>query len=350
VLKDEFSMPVAPVSGPIAPAGPRPASFTINPDGTMDYTPSQYAEDLAAVLVDPNGTFRRELDSRARLIAQYAQTVKNTETYINDATRIMATTGKRTRRYIEAQQNLTRFTQDNKRYQRLLAAEYADLTTFLSTMNASPAGVGAPRPPTTIDLKNIAGRVATDGEKAIIEARVNVAYQIMETLIPPVSATGQATNLGYGPTGRVVVELEPQGRRAGYYPGRRATAVGPTESFRTVTHELLHGVEDHNPTMAARIAAWYKTRTAPGNPGSQLERLDVLTGNNFYDPFEQSRPDQFAAYYIGKDYSVNGIGGTEVLSMFADYVTDQKRESFIRDDPEWVKFCIDVLADPGSYQ
>ena len=41
------------------------------------------------------------------------------------------------------------------------------------------------------------------------------------------------------------------------------------------------------------------------------------------------------------------------MPVFADYLLRtpaQRAQSFVREDPEWVKFCIDVLADPESYQ
>lgn len=342
-------MPAAPVSGPVAPVGPRPASFTIKPDGTMDYTPSQYAEDLATVLIDSNSAFRRDLNMRFRSVERLAADIVLNQKDITDATQIMATTGRRTQRHIVARQILANATQELKRSQQDLAAEYADLTTFLTTINPSPAGVGAPRPTTIIDLIMVGGQYPSDETKVRVEARINAAYQIMETFIPPISANGQATHLGFGPTGRAIVGIEPQTRRAAYYVNSRDIRVDQDVEIRTIMHELLHAVEDYNPTMGARIQAWYKTRTAPGQPGAQLEQLSVLTGNNAYSPNEQSRPDQFANYYIGKDYNVTNIGGSEVLSMFADYMISP-RTNFIREDPEWVKFCIDVLADPGSYQ
>ena len=52
---------------------------------------------------------------------------------------------------------------------------------------------------------------------------------------------------------------------------------------------------------------------------------------------------------IGNDYQKVGL--SEVLSMFAGYLPDERAQtSFVCEDPEWVKFCIDVLVDPGSYQ
>jgi hypothetical protein len=315
----------------------------------MDYTPSEYAQTLAALLLDPDNTFRRRFDMQVRFIERLVKDIKVAEQDIINATQIIATTGKRTQRHIAAKQALQTSQKNLKRNQQYLAEEYADLTAHISTINPTPAGVGVPRPQTITDPVQIGNQFISDEERAVIEARINSAYLVLETFIPPTSANGQPTSLGVGPNGRFFFMIKPQLRRAHYIPSREKVVISESTSVSTITHEMLHHIENMNPTIDARIEAWYKTRTDPSKPGSQLERLDTLTGNTFYSPFEQTRPDEFAHVYIGRDYSQDKVSGSEVLSMFADYVLGQ-RSDFVREDPEWLQFCIDLLADPGSYQ
>jgi hypothetical protein len=74
-------------------------------------------------------------------------------------------------------------------------------------------------------------------------------------------------------------------------------------------HELGHHVEAHNPNVVEAERAFYEARTA----GEEKQRLvDIFPGFG-YRKNEETRPDDFAHAYTGKDYG--GGDAYEVLTM-----------------------------------
>jgi len=345
------------------------ASFRIQPDGTIKYTPSRRAKSLAAVLSDPDRKFRRRLADVADRIESIADDVFDRERRITSATQVMATTNPDTEQHRIAKAKVEFETEKLERQQQKLDDAYNDLTTlqaeFLTALNPSPTGGNAPRPPTTFNTRQrLNAQNPSDEQRVRMETRIEVAYQIMETFIPLVSNNGRSTNLGFrdrhvnaefgNDITRAYHTTNPSSRYRPY--DQSEIGLNPSDSLGVVLHELFHGVEASNPVMNARIRAWYRTRTDPSKPETQLEQLSAKTRNSFYGPSEVTRPDAFADYYIGRDYQNNGAS-SEVLSMFGDYMTSLQRGNsgsnstyFSREDPEWVMFCIDLLTDPESYE
>lgn len=341
------SAPPTPVSAPPTPVTPRPASFTIKPDGTLDYTPSQYAEQIHADIVNVNSQFRQEMDKTDRTIRRLEQEGRVLQAEITKQNSILRSQTSSARR-TQATQALAKATARLKQVKADIAVEYANILRLLSTLNPTPLGVGATRPPVIVtpEFNILSPTQVTSEDVQRSQDLIALSHQILETFIPTVNANGQPVTIGW--KGVLQANLNPM-RRASYSVKNNAINVDASDSIGTYVHEILHGIEYNNPTMAARIAAWFKTRTPPKDPNSRLQRLSKLTGNRAYRSTEETRPDKFANYYIGKQY--NTAGTSEVLSMFADYLLDERAATrFFREDTEWVKFCIDVLADPGSYQ
>lgn len=341
------SAPPTPVSAPPTPVTPRPASFTIKPDGTLDYTPSQYAEQIHADIINVNSQFRQDMDKTDRAIRRLEQEGRVLQVEITKQNSILRSQTSSARR-TQATQALAKAAARLKQVKADVAVEYANIPRLLSTLNPTPVGVGATRPPVIVtpQFNILSSTQVTSEDVQRAQDLVALSHQILERFIPTVNANGQPITFGW--KGVLQVNLNPM-LRANYNPRDNSINVDSSDTIGTYVHETFHGIEYNNPTMTARIAAWYKTRTPPKDPNSKLQRLSKLTGNRAYRSTEETRPDKFANYYIGKNY--NTVGISEVLSTFAGYLLDERAAtSFFREDPEWVKFCIDVLADPGSYQ
>jgi SPP1 gp7 family putative phage head morphogenesis protein len=363
VLTDDFPLPAAPVSGPTSrPPGQRPL-FTIRADGTLDYVPSLQAEQLYAALINPQDAYLDSVNFFLDTIKRTEQRLKTRQDEVNKAAQRLKRLrkGSPERLALEAEvrygnQDIVSIASSLKTIER----QYSE-----AVQRRNPyAQVTGDKPSQTIINSQVG---VSPGDVEQVTVRVDRVIRVLDSLMPTVSAAGNPVQVGFQTGQALTVDILAghirasatlgigQNRVTGKWqlvnlPNRSSINIDALTDERVIMHEILHTIETNNPRITEVIAAWYRGRTAPGQPGSQLEKLSVLTGNPNYKDTEVTRPDQFAAYYIGKDY---GTIGTEVLSMFADYfyATPVDRVSnFIREDPEWVKLCIDVLADPESYQ
>lgn len=363
VLTDEFPLPAAPVSGPTSrPPALRP-SFTIKPDGTLDYVPSQQADQLYAALIDPQQPYIETVKYFQDTIQRTEERLKTRQDEVNKA-------AQRLKRLRKGSPERLALEADVKYGNESIAAIGSSLKSLErqyseAVQRRNPYAQVTGDKPSQIIINSKTGVPPGDTEQVTV--RVDRVIRVLDSLMPTVSAAGNPVQVGFQTGQALTVDIAPGyirasanlgiglNRATGKWqlvnaPNRSSINIHALTDERIIMHEILHTIETNNPRITEVIAAWYRGRTAPGQPGSQLEKLSVLTGDSNYRDTEVTRPDQFAAYYIGKDY---GSIGTEVLSMFADYfyaAPAERASRFIREDPEWVKLCIDVLADPESYQ
>lgn len=111
-----------------------------------------------------------------------------------------------------------------------------------------------------------------------------------------------------------------------------------SDEVKTHVHETMHFIEEFNPHVHNRCVEFLQYRTQ----GQKLIGLKTLTGIN-YRSNEKARPDKFFDPYCGKDYSFMGkVSATEILSMGVERLHAEPL-TFIREDPEYAKFCIAVI-------
>lgn len=141
------------------------------------------------------------------------------------------------------------------------------------------------------------------------------------------------------------------GERSFYYSTDNSITFGSSKADNrpTAVHELLHGVEENNTSIARAVKEFYRHRTA----GQPLQKMNDLFpppagGKPFYDENEVSRPDKFAlamgnpgsGAYAGKDYG--GSKGSEILTMGVQKLLEDPA-GFARRDPEYCTFVIGIL-------
>ncbi len=141
------------------------------------------------------------------------------------------------------------------------------------------------------------------------------------------------------------------GERSFYYSTDNSITFGSSKADNrpAAVHELLHGVEENNTSIAKAVKEFYQYRTA----GQPLQKMNDLFpppagGKPIYDENEVSRPDNFAiamgdasgGAYVGKDYGTSR--GSEILTMGVQKLL-QDPAGFARRDPEYCTFIIGVL-------
>ena len=364
VLTDEFPLPAAPASGPQSrPPALRP-SFTIKPDGTLDYVPSQQAEQLYQLLSDPSSEYNTTIRTISGKIADEQRLLKQRQKALETASQRLKRLrkGSPERLSLEGQVRL-----QNEAIRRIQSSiRSLDQQFIEAVQRGNPFGqVTGDKPSRTI--YNFDATMTAD-QQLLVQQRLDRTMTILDSFMPTVSATGNPVNLGYQSRQALTVNVkpglarenartefdwDPKLQQYSVSPRDDRTAINLSENSSTyvIMHEMLHNITGNNPRITDLVGAWRATRLAPGKPGTQFELLNTLNNTTVFDATESAQPDEFASYYIGRDYP--HPAGYEVMPVFADYLLRtpaQRAQFFVREDPEWVKFCIDVLADPESYQ
>lgn len=111
-----------------------------------------------------------------------------------------------------------------------------------------------------------------------------------------------------------------------------------------LVHEMMHGVEEHNPRALAASSQFLERRTI-GEPLEQLKVLSERIGERLgYRDNEFAREDKFFNPYMGKEYVSNGQRyATEVSSMAAEEIYRHAAQ-LLRDDPEAFWFALGQMA------
>ena len=360
VLTDDFPLPAAPVSGPTSTSpSERPASIAIRADGTLDYTPSAHAERMYALLSDPSGEYAKTVAFYDAELASNASTLKRRQDTLFRETRLLASmdAGDPDRAATEARiKKANRDIQSITTKMKATEQQYAEA---ISRANPSAIMTGS----TPSQVKYLWDQKMTPQQKIDVEQRVASATRILDSLMPSVSASGNPVNVGYqtGQALTVSVQMQLKRESAAHLPldpvtGQRkpdstSIRISHTSTMPTILHEMFHNITRLNPRITERVSAFTATRLRPGQPNTQEQSMNSLMRSTFYSSTEKARPDSFAHPYIGKVYTQ--AESSEVLPVFGTYIgsTPERRAIYpLRDDPEWVKFCIDVLADPGSYE
>lgn len=188
----------------------------------------------------------------------------------------------------------------------------------------------------------------TTEEQTEIKARIDLKLQLVERILRQIVPM---SNYGISDKLTIFVSTEADVKRIGRASRPARIQIGPNSSLKTLLHEILHVIEFQNPVLAERVKAYYNTRTK----NSRIERInDVVPQKTGYSDSEFIKPDDFAHLYMGKVYS----SGTELVSMFSEFLTlpesiriNKKTTSlYRRRDPDYVRFILDVLMDPRSYE
>lgn len=106
----------------------------------------------------------------------------------------------------------------------------------------------------------------------------------------------------------------------------------------TMLHEMGHWLEDHDPEVRRKAAAFLASRTR----GESVQKMADLRPRSNYKPYEVTKPDEFMSPYMGKQYA----GATEIISMGIEYILT-KPVRFAKEDPKYFDFMIKVLRGKG---
>lgn len=186
--------------------------------------------------------------------------------------------------------------------------------------------------------------------RARIKLKIRLVERILRQIIPVTS---------YGLSSHLQIYVSEKITRD--YVKGKLIYIHPDASLRTILHEMLHVIEMENPIIRSRARSYLESRTK----GEQFVRLSEYGPE--YDENELTKPDHFAHPYMGKEYEDKY---TELISMFAEYLTRPEYQrsntfyidgstfltvtyahhGFIRRDPDYVRFILDVLMDPRSYE
>lgn len=116
--------------------------------------------------------------------------------------------------------------------------------------------------------------------------------------------------------------------------------LGHFDTARAVVHELGHHIEYTNPTIHAKVRAFYERRTA----GEAAKPLNDVANSTSYRPSEMTKPDNFINPYMGKEYG----WATEILSMGLEYFYSEPVK-LATQDPEYFNFIYNILRY-GEYE
>lgn len=127
------------------------------------------------------------------------------------------------------------------------------------------------------------------------------------------------------------------------YQNGSAINVNKNEKIGTLIHEMLHNIEEDNPTMLLNSLAFANYRTQ----GEKQISLRKLTGNNGYKTSEICKKDNFFEPYCGKFYTLAGgknqqyVNSTasEIMSMGVQELFTNPLE-FAKKDREYFDFVI----------
>lgn len=119
--------------------------------------------------------------------------------------------------------------------------------------------------------------------------------------------------------------------------------VNKNEKIGTLIHEMLHNVEEDNPTMLLNSLAFANYRTQ----GEKQISLKKLTGNSGYKASEICKKDNFFEPYCGKFYTLAGgknqqyvdSTASEIMSMGVQELFTNPLE-FAKKDREYFDFVI----------
>jgi SPP1 gp7 family putative phage head morphogenesis protein len=379
VLKDEFSMPEAPASGPPKPL---PTRGQFLPDGS--YVPSERAQRmldnirgmspinirLAEVEVD-----RLKSDIKSiKVDLQRLESRMATEDY---ETYYSADEREQDRRMLEyLQQEAASY----ERARKIVAASRKknanDVWSMLEVSEDSPVGSKQRRPGfDAFGLQGRGGQFVRDPDELaqrIIESdltkeTLKTVEQRLSRLLPARSAAGVELNLGLDKVSSIrPPRVAGDGRtKAGQYffagsRDRRQTWASSIDGVfipeydngndTMLMHQVLHMVQSQNLPMRQRIQAYLDRRSANkpvvnvGTLNSAYDRVhrgannvrdggfwDGLVGATYVAPTRET---------AGQDY--------ELVPMFAQMMT--AGPGFIDRDPETFMFLVDLLSDPTSYQ
>lgn len=380
VLKDEFSMPVAPVSGPPKPL---PTRGQFLPDGS--YVPSERAQRVAQEISSMSraNLFKAENDverlkgeikaikaSLARREAEMAR--EDYETYTTPEQReldriVLQEIRNDVDTYERARSALAAARKKNKQ----------DLWSMLGVSEDSPVAKKQRRPGFgSWGIQSAGGQFVKDPDPVVqrtldydvVQQTLKTVQDRLARLLPASSVAGTELNMGLDVLDAVApAKGGGQGRtKNGQYffaPGSQGQwwssreAIGMPEYGATndtmLTHNVLHMVQSQNLPMRQRIQAYLDRRsTGP--------EVSVFGLNSFYDDKHRGasvarRSDLWdplvaATYKPVEQRGQGAIPGQdfELVPMFAQMIA--AGPDTIAQDPETFMFVLDLLSDPTSYQ
>jgi len=381
VLKDEFSRPVAPVSGPPKPL---PTRGQFLPDGS--YVPSERAQRVAQEIISMSqaNLFKAQNDVerlKGEIKAIKASLVRREAEMAREDYETATTPEQRELDRLILQE----IRDDIDTYERARSALAAarkknkqDVWTMLGVSEDSPIAKKQRRPGfSDWGIASRGGQFVKDPDEVVkrtlefdvVQETLKTVQDRLARLLPASSAAGTELNMGLdllyairpsrsggeGRTKNGQYYFGP-GKQGQWWSGREAIGIpeyGATNDTMLM-HEVLHLVQSQNLPMRQRIQAYLDRRsTGP--------EVSVFALNSFYDnkhrganvtrrsdlwdplvaatfkPVEE-RPG--SAPFPGQDF--------ELVPMFAQMIA--AGPDTISRDPETFMFVLDLLSDPTSYQ
>jgi hypothetical protein len=178
------------------------------------------------------------------------------------------------------------------------------------------------------DVLDVVPDLSTAKDRDEAKGQLKAAKDFMRSMVSRDLQTG-SPDVRFGST------------RSGYMPAGNAIEI--SREPHGLEHELMHGVETHNPKALERAGAFLEARTK----GEREQRMVDLMPKCAYGEHETSKPDKFSHPYIGSQYFWGEPAkrfATEVTSMGVQALLHAPHR-FLKRDREHFMFTLGTLAN-----